>query len=373
MKTLPFPDNEPYVRVGIYTDSSPIMESSGNMTVLHNQIIGKGFHWEQKIKTILPGDFIPYSGKESGIELINILPLETYLKCVIGSEMNSNAPIEFLKAHAVISRSWALNVLTHTRYSYTNEKIISENMIITWEDNCDHEGFDFCSDDHCQRYQGIPDNDNAARAVDMTRGIILSDPEGDIIDTRYSKCCGGMTELFSSCWSSDNPATLKAFPDPYCNLSTMNEYRRTKLLATAFKSYDRNMSDHGGWKIDISKDIISRNLKNRYNRDLGNIIDIEILERGASGRAVMIRINGDTGSLIMGKELTIRRVLSETCLYSSAINIENKGDYFTIHGWGWGHGVGLCQTGAARMAADGAQFEDILSFYYKGSKLRQIY
>ena len=381
------------IDVGIPTLGKPILENTPNGVLLRNMLIGKDFHWQKTIEALLPGEVI--RNNDPTFTVINHLPLEKYLECVVGSEMNPEAPAEFLKAHTVISRSWALGTITGEHPHDNSGKIDSPDLIVNWEDTCDHQGFHVCSDDHCQRYQGIqPIRPEILDAIRATAGLVLHAPDGGLVDTRFSKCCGGRTELFSTCWQDTNPPALESFNDPWCNLSELSQDSRKEVLNAILKDYD--LANDGGyrWHTSISARAVATNLRNKFKRDLGDILNIEITHRGPSGRADRLKLTGSKGNLEIGKELMIRRLLSPTHLYSSAITITKQAvphkeielepsitPYnsigsdpdisieFAIDGSGWGHGVGLCQIGAARMALEGHDFRSILSFYYPGASL----
>lgn len=369
------PDREPSVRVGLYTDGKPRISQSGKFHLLHNLQIGHGFHWQKNLEALLPGTIkILDKPTEEGVTLINTLPAEEYLGCVAISEMSAAAPVEFLKAHAVIARSWLMGKLKGQSTPLASGRINTPDLLVDWDDTSSHTGFDVCSDDHCQRYQGLQNlSPQAKDALDSTKGIVLVDTNGDIVDARYSKCCGGTTELFSTCWQDEDPDYLKSFKDPHCDLSQMDENERKELFETVLRDYDRNPEPFGTWKAEISKKDIADNLRRKFRRDIGNVTEISVSRRGPSGRAALLSVSGTKGNLELGKELMIRRLLSTSHLYSSLFTLADCGDHITVAGRGWGHGVGLCQIGAARMARDGAGFRDILSFYYPSTTLNQLY
>ncbi|MDE7412694.1 MAG: SpoIID/LytB domain-containing protein [Muribaculaceae bacterium] len=357
------------ITVGIPTLGNPLIENQGKYTLLKNMLIGKDFHWQRSIEALLPGEV--EIGKDEVFRVINRLSIEDYLKCVVGSEMNPEAPSEFLKAHAVISRSWAmgkvLNIHDHSEYGKTN----LTNKIINWEDTCDHHGFDVCSDDHCQRYQGIqPIPGSVLDALKATEGEVLISPAGKLVDARFSKCCGGKTEVFSSCWQPREEECLESFDDPWCNLDTLDPNKKIRVLKSILKDYD--LENEGGyrWEATVTASEIKKNLLDKFNRDIGDITGIEILYRGLSGRSKNLLVKGTQGELEIGKELMIRRLLAPTHLYSSWFDIDQvSSDTWHLQGRGWGHGVGLCQIGAARMALEGYSYKDILSFYYPGARI----
>lgn len=374
------------INVGIPTLGKPLTEKRGEYTLLRNMLIGKDFHWQREIEVLLPGEIDKdESSCEPEFTLINRLPLETYLECVIGSEMNPDAPLEFLKAHAVISRSWALGKIKRNRQEVERKasdksegKVNGAEVIINWEDSADHHGFDVCSDDHCQRYQGVqPIHEKIKEAIRATRGLVLYSPEGTLVDARFSKCCGGRTEIFSSCWQPRPEPCLESFEDPWCDLSGLEPPEKDNLLRTILKDYDLLNGGGYSWETSVTAEEIRQNFQKKFGRDIGEITGVDIVERGASGRVTRIRLTGSEGKIEIGKELMIRRLLAPTHLYSSWIEIQRLPsqsgiDRYHIKGRGWGHGVGLCQIGAARMAFEGYGFREILSFYYPGSILAPL-
>lgn len=359
---------EPDIKVRIYTSGAPLLiplgeydirPEGGNVVyapmngksrmILENQTIGVGFHWQQSIRTLLEGRFEVTAPHWT---LYNILPLERYLISVTGSEMNPEAPLEFLKAHSVIARSWLLGGMGKR-----------------------HQDCNVCSDDCCQRYQGFADieQNNAVKAVIETRGVVLLDRAGNIADTRYSKSCGGHTELFSTCWEDMDFDYLPTKPDPWCNLEDMNETSLADFATQVFKSYDRSTGILNGWKAVVDKADLREKIRKEYGRDIGFITGMTALHRGPSGRIYSLLVEGSKGNVTISKELAIRRILGDPCLYSSAFCIEDSDAAYLLSGRGWGHGVGLCQTGAARMAMNGHDFMDILNFYYPNTTLTRIY
>ena len=383
------------IKVGIKTDGRPILRKDGEFTVLENMLIGDGFHWEKRIKSRLsgkvevlkPGEGEVWRGEESKgepsfeenryeesedkVTLINTLPVETYLECVVGSEMNPAAPIEFLKAHAVISRSWALGKILNLHPCDTEGQLNTDCSLIGWDDTGSHRLFHVCSDDHCQRYQGHQKvHPTSLQAIRDTADEVLISSGGNIIDARFSKCCGGVTELFSTCWQPLDPDGIKSIKDPWCDLSGLSTQSRRLLLSGVLKDYDLSTPGYGyRWETEITKAEIERNLMRKFDKDIGKLLKVIPVHRGPSRRIDLIRLEGTESSLDIGKELWIRRLLSDSHLYSSAFDIEDLGDRLKLRGRGWGHGVGLCQIGAANMAANGATYQEILTFYYPGTSL----
>ena len=307
--------------------------------ILYDVPIGIGFHWEQKVTRRFAGrlSFIVEGDK---IRAVNQIGEEDYLLSVISSEMRSTAPVELLKAHAIIARSWLRRNLRS------------------------HGSFDVCADDHCQRYQGLDGATGSAvrDAIDQTWGQVLT-YDGQICDARYSKCCGGRTELFSTCWQGGDKPYLSSVEDPYCAKAS------AELLRRSLNDYDLPTTDYLEWEVRYSREELSALLAERTGKDFGTVRSLMPVEMGVSGRIKTLRIVGTKGSLTVGPELAVRRALSPSHLKSSAFTITWEGDTCILRGRGWGHGVGLCQIGAAEMAAEGKSCAEILSHYYTGSQI----
>ena len=349
----------------VYTPVSP-----HSRMMVKGMTRGHNFHWQQKRDLLFRGTLIFRRGSTSS-QLINVLPVEDYLESVISSEMSADAPDEYLKAHAVISRSWLMRILQKQAHDFP-ELPATEGEYISFTQNDLHSDFDVCADDHCQRYQGVSEaGERAINAVKATRGQVLIDTSGLIADCRFSKCCGGRTELFSAAWNDIDLPYLPAAPDPYCDPSALTAQER-EALAACLKDYD-SATDYYRWEEIVPKELISVNLKKYLNINLGEILELRPIETGYSGRIVKLEIRGTKGDIIIGKELTIRRILSTSHLKSSAFQVSPYPDGFMLTGRGWGHGVGLCQTGAAVMAIRGFKFEEILQHYYPTTKLASIY
>ncbi|MCC8112947.1 MAG: DUF4922 domain-containing protein [Bacteroidales bacterium] len=356
--------------------------------------IGVNFHWQRKENQRFLGEIclMPEDGK---ITVINILPIEDYLASVISSEMSATSSLELLKAHAVISRSWLLAQIearenqTHTSHCQGD---VAEDKIIRWYGHTDHKLFDVCADDHCQRYQGITRQTTpyAQQAVDETRGEVLR-YQGELCDARFSKCCGGVFEEYESCWENDHKPYLVARRDDvdennYPDLRNEEEARRwilsspeafcnthdAKVLKQVLVGYDQETQDFYRWKVQYTTEELSELVARRSGIDFGTILALEPVERGVSGRLIVLRIVGAKRTMEIGKELEIRRILSESHLYSSAFVVERTESGFCLRGAGWGHGVGLCQIGAAVMADKGYDYRQILSHYYPGSEITLI-
>lgn len=339
---------------------------------LHDVTIGMNFHWERKETQEFCGT-LRLVVEADKIVAINELPVERYLTSVISSEMSATASLEFLKAHAVISRSWLLAQMTKRQRQEKGGAsffsfIKKDDEMIRWYDRDDHTIFDVCADDHCQRYQGITKQSSPAveQAIQATRGQILA-YEDEICDTRFSKCCGGQTEEFQYCWEDTPKPYLLSFHDPYCNTNDKH------ILSQVLNDFDLETPDFYRWTVEYSQEQLSELVNRKLKDDFGTITDLIPLERGKSGRIWKLKIVGTKKSFTIGKELEIRRALSETHLYSSAFDVEKQGDRFILHGSGWGHGVGLCQIGAAVMGEQGKTYDEILLFYYRNATIKQLY
>ena len=351
--------------------------------ILYGVTIGVDFHWERKVTQKFAGTlkFIVDGGK---VTAVNIVGVEDYLLSVISSEMKASAGLEFLKAHAVISRSWVMAQVEH-RQSHVSrtpepscpvsEPVEGAGEYIKWFDHDDHTLFDVCADDHCQRYQGLTMavGDTVRKAVDQTWGLVLTS-EGRICDARFSKCCGGRMEIFSTCWEDKDYPYLQPLPDtPDCaeGGDVFCDTKDEKILSQVLNDYDLETRDFYRWRTEYSRTEVSDLVRRRSGMDFGTIRDLVPVERGPSGRLKRLKVVGDKKTMIIGKELIIRRWLSDSHLKSSAFEVHWDGDHLTLDGSGWGHGVGLCQIGAAVMAAKGYSFDRILLHYYPGSTLER--
>nr|MBP7472603.1 DUF4922 domain-containing protein [Prevotella sp.] len=388
-----------------YTQLSFNPQSDDASFSLDDVTIGLNFHWERKETQTFLGS-LRLVVEEDKICAINELPVEKYLESVISSEMSATSSLELLKAHAVISRSWLLSQMEKRRnlaesgnnfFSFVKK----DDELIRWYDREDHTIFDVCADDHCQRYQGITKETSAhvKAAVAQTKGQILSD-NGEICDARFSKCCGGVTEEFQYCWEnikkpyliavSDNANEglngldltvnanaekwIRSNPESFCNTQDK------KILSQVLNDYDQETADFYRWHVKYSQQQLRSLIEDKLKMSLGDIIDLKPLERGKSGRICKLCIIGSERSFTIGKELEIRRTLSDTHLYSSAFvvdkyDIDAAGvpQSFDIIGAGWGHGVGLCQIGAAVMGAKGYKYDKILLHYYNGAEITKLY
>jgi len=373
--------------------------------VLRGVVIGIGFHWEQEEDQEFQGALkLMRAGGE--IQGINVIPVEDYLVSVISSEMRGDSSPSLLKAHTIISRSWLLaqiekqDQLAGSGEHYEPE-IRSENEYIRWYDREDHEHFHVCADDHCQRYQGTTraHNPEVARAVRETAGEVLTYGER-ICDARFSKCCGGVVEEFQYCWEpvphpylkrvEDRPegtaghwgdlklessadAFIRASPDAFCNTSD------AALLRQVLNDYDQRSGDFFRWEVRYGQQELASLIREKSGIDFGRILDLVPVQRGESGRLVRLKIVGSLRTLVVGKELEIRRWLSPSHLYSSAFVVEKEEveegipGSFLLRGAGWGHGVGLCQIGAAVMASKGYSHTEILHHYFIDATIEKRY
>jgi len=339
---------------------------------LYDVTIGVNFHWERKETQVFLGT-LRLVVEADKITAINELPVEQYLASVISSEMKATAGLELLKAHAVISRSWLLAQMKRRSEQGARDDgffsfVKKDDELIRWYDREDHTIFDVCADDHCQRYQGITKQTSRAveQALKATRGQILCYGD-EICDARFSKCCGGVTEEFQYCWEDTPKPYLVSVEDPFCNTHDK------AVLAQVLNDYDQETNDFYRWTVDYTVDEISHLVREKLKDDFGTITDLIPLERGKSGRIWKLKIVGTKKTFTIGKELEIRRALSETHLYSSAFDVEKTPTGFRLHGRGWGHGVGLCQIGAAVMGQQGYDYEKILLHYYRGAEIKRIY
>ena len=366
--------------------------------LLKEVTIGIGFHWERKedqrfrgaLKIITAGN---------ALTAVNLIRAEEYLTSVIASEMSATASLELLKAHAVISRSWLLAQLEKDRTTGCKHGSVSftetEHERIRWYDREDHTRFDVCADDHCQRYQGISrvyrHMKQVKQAIEATRGEVLKHGNR-LCDARFSKCCGGMVEEFQNCWENvphpylkqlrdcrhadtlpdltrecEAMAWIQSRPDAFCNTTDPH------ILSQVLNGYDQETTDFYRWTVRYTQDELTDLVKRRGGIDIGTVTDLVPMERGTSGRITRLLIRGTKKDFIIGKELEIRRTLSESHLYSSAFYVEKQDNVFVLHGAGWGHGVGLCQIGAAVMGEQGYSYDEILTHYYVGARIEKIY
>ena len=347
-------------------------QSAQSSFSLYDVTIGVNFHWERKETQVFLGT-LRLVVESDKITAINELPVESYLASVISSEMKATAGLELLKAHAVISRSWLLAQMRRREENKEQKNgffsfIKKDDELIRWYDREDHTIFDVCADDHCQRYQGITKqtSKNVEQALKSTRGQILCYGD-DICDARFSKCCGGVTEEFQYCWEDTPKPYLISVPDPFCNTNDK------AVLAQVLNDYDQETNDFYRWTVEYTADEISDLINEKLKDDFGTITDLIPLERGKSGRIWKLKIVGTKKTFTIGKELEIRRALSESHLYSSAFDVEKTEKGFRLNGKGWGHGVGLCQIGAAVMGQQGYRYDEILLHYYRNAEIKKIY
>ena len=366
--------------------------------VLHGVTIGVNFHWERKETQKFAGALKIIAGKDC-LTAVNVVGVEDYLLSVISSEMSASASEEFLKAHAVISRSWLMaqmasaerankvavpegvtnvpslmvhldGLMNHECRSDGDDEI---HEMIRWYDHEDHKHFDVCADDHCQRYQGLTRaaGSTVRRVIDRTWGQVLT-YDGQLCDARFSKCCGGKMESFSTCWEDkDYPYLLPLADTPghdehgECFCDTQDK----SILSQVLNNYDQETVDFYRWTVEYGKDELSELIERKSGVRIGRLVSMKPLDRGESGRIYRLEIVGSEKMVVVGKELEIRRILSETHLKSSAFEVQITDEKVILHGSGWGHGVGLCQIGAAVMATKGYGYRQILEHYYPGTTL----
>jgi len=367
---------------------------SGPAFTFFHVTIGARFHWERTQDQTFQGDLILRLRKDGTLAAVNEIPLEDYLTSVISSEMSGTAPIEFLKAHAMLSRSWLLAALDRKKKGQEKGSSpweATQGEVRRWYDREDHDLFDVCGDDHCQRYQGITKigSKQAEEAVLETRGRVIT-YQDEICDARYSKVCGGNTEDFGTAWEDKRVPYLTSIPDasaPHRPIGTEEEasawilsypevYCNTKdkgLLGRILPDFDLETKGFFRWTVEYSRTELEEILKEKSGFDFGTLQEMIPLRRGPSGRISRLKIVGSKRSMIVGKELEIRRWLSRSHLYSSAFVVMMEGGRVILRGAGWGHGVGLCQIGAAVMADRGFSAEEILSHYFQGVEVKKIY
>ena len=378
------------------------VDDDASFTLTH-VTIGIDYHWERQETQSFRG-VLRLVVNEAKILVINTLPVEEYLTSVISSEMNATSSLEFLKAHAVISRSWVLAQIERRKQNVDKDNgffsfVKTDDSYIRWYDREDHTLFDVCADDHCQRYQGITrvSNPSVIEAVKATRGQVLT-YNHEICNARFSKCCGGATELFSTCWEDKEVPYLQGLSDTADETSlpdltqeaeagrwirtSPKSFCNTKdshILSQILNNYDQETTDFYRWKVHYSQEELAELIQKKTRTDYGQILDLIPIERGTSGRICKLKIVGTNNTFIIGKELEIRRTLSESHLFSSAFVVDkgplvdNVPEWFDIIGAGWGHGVGLCQIGAAVMGEQGYSYDSILKHYYKGASIETLY
>ncbi|MBR1809436.1 MAG: SpoIID/LytB domain-containing protein [Paludibacteraceae bacterium] len=378
----------------------------GDSFTLHEVTIGVNFHWQRKEDQSFKGDLKITAGhdrvlyNEPALIAVNLIDVEDYLVSVISSEMSATSSFELLKAHAVISRSWLLHPILNPHAGGNHQTSIeTEKRIIRWYERDAHSLFDVCADDHCQRYQGITKqtSENVQRAIDETRGLVLrSIDNGEVCDARFYKSCGGATELFENCWADEHYPYLGAVrddkdsilpdltneteaehwirtaPKAFCNTSDR------RILQQVLNNYDQETQDFYRWKVEYTQEELSEIVRERSGIDFGLIEELIPIRRGPSARIYELKIVGEKRTMIVGKELEIRKWLSHSHLYSSAFVVDKQTSsdsqtiIFSLTGAGWGHGVGLCQIGAAVMADQGYKYEQILAHYFPNTELRPL-
>lgn len=393
------------VRIAQFLERECVLEPCDTTATftLHGVTIGISYHWQRKENQTFTGR-LHLIVENDKVTAVNELPIEHYLVSVISSEMSATAGLEFLKASAIISRSWLLAQIRQRNAAKTavlapKADMASSCEMMSWTDREAHTRFDVCADDHCQRYQGITKarNPNVAEAVRSTAGEVLTYGD-EICDARFSKCCGGVSEIFSTCWEDRNVPYLSAVRDdadetPLPDLTDEVKAARwircsvpafcctadEGILHQVLNDFDQETHDFYRWRVEYSQTELSALIRKKTGIDFGSIVDLKPVARGKSGRLYKMLIEGTKRSVVIGKELAIRDALSESHLYSSAFIVE-KGPLtdgipstFTLLGAGWGHGVGMCQIGAAVMGAEGYTYDKILLHYYKGAQITKLY
>lgn len=369
---------------------------NGGRFTLRDVVFGINFHWERKEDQTFEGALRLVARPDGTVTAVNVIAVEKYLASVISSEMSATAPAALLKAHAITSRSWLVAMLEmKKKYSTigvpSQRSFAAGDELVRWYDREDHDLFDVCADDHCQRYQGVSRIISAAaqQAVNDTRGVFLVHG-GEICDARFYKACGGLTERFENAWA-DTPVPylvtvscahghhapvtteeeaarwIASSPEAFCNTTDGD------ILRQVLPSFDQETTDFFRWSVRYTAAELSAIVKERSGIDFGLITDLVPLRRGPSGRITRLRIAGTLRTMTVGKELEVRRWLSKSHLYSSAFVVMKEKDAFVLRGAGWGHGVGLCQIGAAVMAVQGWTAEAIVTHYFTGATLTKLY
>ncbi len=386
-------------RIAQGTDLTFSTSASGSF-LLRDVTIGINFHWERKEDQQCAGALRLLARPDGTMTVINVIGVEDYLSSVIASEMSATSPVELLRAHAITSRSWLVAMLEREKREKKGggaRGVATEVEIVRWYDREDHATFDVCADDHCQRYQGISKIlvPEAVQAVQDTRGMFLV-KDGVVCDARFFKACGGRTEEFQNAWEdtqvdylrsvsdatvehpsvrteADAEKWITSSPDAFCNTTD------GAILRQVLPSFDQETTDFFRWKVTYEADQLRELIHSRSGIDFGRILDLVPLRRGPSGRITRLRIVGENRTMVIGKELEIRKWLSKSHLYSSAFVVRREmgnGGWptsFTLLGAGWGHGVGLCQIGAAVMATKGHSAEQIVLHYFRGAKVEKFY
>lgn len=382
----------------------PDLAHNGASFMLRDVIIGVGFHWQRPEDQVFEGSlkFIVEEKAINGAQLnkpqitaINLIGIEDYLTSVISSEMSPTSSLELLKAHAITSRSWVLYPILSNNQN--TEKVKGENTDerhIVWYERDAHTRFHVCADDHCQRYQGITRlsaaKENVRKAIEATWGLVIKDQSGQVCDARFYKACGGATELFENAWADTHFHYLEPILDDaegrlddLTNEENAIRWIRTsprafcnthdaRILSQVLNDYDQETTEFYRWKVSYTQEELSAIVKERSGIDFGQILDLQPIRRGPSGRIVELKIIGSNKTMVVGKELEIRKWLSKSHLYSSAFVVDKQDGKFILTGAGWGHGVGLCQIGAAVMADQGYSYDKILAHYFPGSKLESL-
>ncbi len=397
-------------KVSVYSKGMLVAEAfevvlapiSDNGTFILEQVtIGIDFHWEQQEVQQFSGA-LKLVQEENKVRAINLVGIEKYLQSVVSSEMSPHASLEFLKAHAVISRSWVLaQIQKKKKPAKPNKKTpASQDEHIIWYDSEGHNLFDVCADDHCQRYQGISkiSSEKAIEAVVQTKGEVLAF-NGEICDTRFSKCCGGLSENFENVWEPTYYPYLSKVVDSEYGNTTCVDLRKEKeaeqwitskpyafcntddpaILPQMLPGFDQQTTDFYRWQVVYSQKEIASIIKKKSAIDFGEVIKLEAIKRGHSARIIKLKIIGTNKEMIIGKELEIRKWLSESHLYSSAFVVDyldfenNVPQKFVLTGAGWGHGVGLCQIGAAAMGEKGYSYKEILNHYFQRAEIENYF
>ncbi len=332
---------------------------------LHDIPIGRGFHWERHERLSYRGELHLFASRGDGLTAMNRIPLETYIRSTVFSEMGPDLPDAFLAAQAVAARSTVL--ATANRHHRG-------------------EGFHLCNDDHCQCYQGVLREPQViSPALGETEGEILVS-NGRPVDARYAKCCGGVSETYEAVWGGEgHPYFISRPCGEFETADLTQEQNMQEFLsqrAPAFcndelHAYPERWREESyfRWQREYNASELQTLIEAKVGIEVGTVRELRPIKRGASGRILILEIVGSKQTLRIYRELEIRRVLFLSHLPSSCFIVETEGkgpDKFRLIGAGWGHGVGLCQLGAAAMAHKGRSKQRILEHYYPETKLFSI-
>lgn len=352
-------------------------------------VAGRGFHWQKEITQTLPGDLEIHPYKDY-LVLVNVVPFEQYLTCVVASEMSAECPVEFMQAQGVAARSWA--------YAFLKTKY-------------ENEPYTICNDDESQRYQGTTHlNQTTIDSLQKSRGEFLITADGAVCPAYYSKSCGGHTEDAASVFGFSVPGlspvldAAKDSPAATLNLTRAEDFSSwlseqavdgSGIYCSPELVQESDLKKYLGvvdvedayfrWEHQLTARQLISNLSSKFTiRDIEAILDLEAGPRGVSGRIFNLDITylstaGKKKIFHITSQYDIRKALHDSFLYSSAFIMNIARDdtgavqAIAFQGSGWGHGAGLCQIGALGMALSGRSHHEILSHYYPGCSFVKAY